>query len=81
VLSVIAVGNVSMSAQELVDNVMACVSAFMAKLPSRDRLKAIQLHATRGPTFTVYSNQGRWPRYTHQIWLNETSSKIPLLRC
>jgi ribosomal protein L1 len=78
VLSVIAVGNVSMSAQELVDNIMACASAFLAALQSRDRLKAIQLHATRGPTFTVYSNQGRRPRHTHQP--NEPSSKIPLLQ-
>jgi ribosomal protein L1 len=71
------VGNVSMNAQELVDNVMACVRAFLAELPSRDRLKAIQLHATRGPAFTIYSNQGRRPCHTHQP--NETGSKIPVL--
>jgi hypothetical protein len=56
-----------MSAQELIDNIMVFVNAFMETLPSRDRLKAIQLHATRGPAFGVYSrphlrpSQGRRP--------------------
>jgi hypothetical protein len=48
-----AVGNVSMSAQELIDNVMACVQAMLAALPSHDLIKAVQLHATRGPAFTI----------------------------
>jgi hypothetical protein len=42
-----------MSAQELIDNVMACVRSMLAALPSHDLIKAVQLHATRGPAFTI----------------------------
>jgi hypothetical protein len=75
-------------AQELIDNIMVFVNALMEALPSRDRLKAIQLHATRSPAFGVYSrppppNQGRWPvRYPVQCEAGQeppTKAVIPLL--
>jgi hypothetical protein len=75
-----------MSAQELIDNIMTCVNALMEALPSRDRLKAIQLHATRGPAFGVYArprpppNQGR--RHPGQCEAGQeppTKAVIPLL--
>jgi ribosomal protein L1 len=49
VLSVITVGNVGMNAQELVDNVMACVHAFLAELPSRNQLCCIPLSPSFSP--------------------------------
>jgi ribosomal protein L1 len=53
------VGNVGMSAEQLVQNVEAFVAALTEELPSWDRVSRITLHATRGPAFTFHSAKRR----------------------
>lgn len=55
----LAVGNVGMSAEQLVQNVEAFVAALREELPSWDRVSSITLHATRGPAFTLHSAKRR----------------------
>ena len=58
-------GNVGMSAEQLVQNVEAFVAALRKELPSWDRVSRITLHATRGPAFTLHSAK-RQPATTRE---------------
>jgi ribosomal protein L1 len=49
------VGNVGLSAQQLLDNVNVVMDELLAQLPSHEVIKAVYLHATQGPAFVVFS--------------------------